>query len=258
MKYKKDDLVKIIGTSKTISEVLKKLNLNPKGGGKYLRTIVREILIENEVYNGHAHNKGKSYTKIKDEDFFIKGDKKRNYWNIRQALFKRGIKEKKCENFLSEFKNDEVLHFVGHGNDSFIDSNGQQHQNQIIHSNSNKYNFAEKFDLNKKVKSPLIILNNCFSGVRVSYSYVYDKGIYLQLMNMNAKNIVVSGDKIDDYVSSRIMYHFYTYLSQGNFVGESLVYAKRKFLKENKNGYANPKYWSPFFSISSQKVRFRR
>ena len=98
MKYKKDDLVKIIGTSKTISEVLKKLNLNPKGGGKYLRTIVREILIENEVYNGHAHNKGKSYTKIKDEDFFIKGDKKRNYWNIRQALFKRGIKEKKCEN----------------------------------------------------------------------------------------------------------------------------------------------------------------
>ena len=30
MKYKKDDLVKIIGTSKTISEVLKKLNLNPK------------------------------------------------------------------------------------------------------------------------------------------------------------------------------------------------------------------------------------
>ena len=45
MKYKKDDLVKIIGTSKTISEVLKKLNLNPKGGGKYLRTIVREILI---------------------------------------------------------------------------------------------------------------------------------------------------------------------------------------------------------------------
>jgi CHAT domain-containing protein len=179
-------------------------------------------------------------------------------YNFKPKSLCTRFKEKKSLNFITEFKNDEVLHFVGHGNDRYIDSNGQQHQNQIIYSNSSKYNSAEKFNFNKKLNSPLIILNNCFSGVRVSYSYVYDKGIYLQLMNMNAKNIVVSGDKIDDYVSSRIMLHFYTYLSQGKFVGEALVYAKRKFIKENKNGYANPKFWSPFFSISSQKVSFTR
>ena len=199
--------------------------------------------------------------KLNVTKFLLVDDLKSNLpfmYNFKPTSLCARFKEKKCVNFVKEFKNDEVLHFVGHGNDSYIDSNGQQHQNQIIHSNSNKYKSTEKFDSNKKVKSPLIILNNCFSGVRVSYSYVYDKGIYLQLMNMNAKNIVVSGDKIDDYVSSRIMLYFYTYLSQGKFVGEALVYAKRKFLKENKNGYANPKYWSPFFSISSQKVRFNR
>lgn len=97
MKYKKDDIKKIVGDKKTIGDVLIEMGINPKGGGKNLRNIIRDILVENGVYNGHAHNKGKSYIMIKDEDFFIKSEKKRNYWNIRQALFKRGIKEKKCE-----------------------------------------------------------------------------------------------------------------------------------------------------------------
>lgn len=97
MKYKKDDIIKIVGDKTTISDVLKEMGFNPKGGAKSLRTLIKNILIENGVYNGHAHNKGKNYIVIPNDDFFIKSDKKRNYWNIRNALFKRGLKEKKCE-----------------------------------------------------------------------------------------------------------------------------------------------------------------
>lgn len=97
MKYIKQEMYKIIGDKKSISEVLIEMGLNPKGGGKKLREIIKEILIENEVYNGHAHNKGKSYIKIENEDFFTKSNKQRNFWNIRQALFKRGLKSRTCE-----------------------------------------------------------------------------------------------------------------------------------------------------------------
>lgn len=97
MKYKKEDIKEIVGDKTTIGEVLVKMSLNPKGGGRNLRNIIKQILIENGVYNGHAHNKGKQSPKISNEDFFVKSDKKRNYWNIRQALFKRELKEKKCE-----------------------------------------------------------------------------------------------------------------------------------------------------------------
>ena len=166
-------------------------------------------------------------------------------------------KEVKIDNnVLKNFSNDEVIHLVGHGNNAYTDSIGQQHQNQIIYSLFNKRKYSDKLDFTKRIQSPLIILNNCYSGVRVGFNYVYDKGIYLQLMKHNAKNVVASLDKIDDYVSSQIMKHFYSYLKMGIPISESLVYAKRKFLKENKNGYANPMYWSPFFSISSRKVRF--
>ncbi len=154
------------------------------------------------------------------------------------------------------FDNDQIIHFIGHGNNSYVDSTGQQHQNKIIYSVLNKQLFSDKLTIYQKVKSPLIILNNCYSGVRVSFNFVYDKGIYLQLMKQEAKNVIVSSDKIDDYVSSKIMKYFYSFLHEGIPIGESLVYAKRKFLKENKNGYANPMYWSPFFSISSRRVTF--
>jgi hypothetical protein len=97
MKYKKEDIQKIVGDDTTIGGVLIKMSLSPKGGGHNLRNIIKEILIENGVYNGHAHNKGKQSPKISNEEFFVKSDKKRNYWNIRQALFKRGLKEKICE-----------------------------------------------------------------------------------------------------------------------------------------------------------------
>ncbi len=157
---------------------------------------------------------------------------------------------------LKNFSKDEVLHFVGHGRNAYTDSLGQLHQNQIIYSLFNKKLFSEKLDLTKQIQSPLIILNNCYSGARVGFNYVFDKGIYLQLMKKGARNVVASQSKIDDYVSSQLMKHFYIYLSKGIPVGEALIYAKRKFLRENKNGYANPMYWSPFFAISSRKVKF--
>lgn len=171
----------------------------------------------------------------------------KNYY--KQFILKSDIK--------SYLKNNNVLHFVGHGNNSFVDSNGLNHHNQLIYHYFNKKKVSEKLDLNMKINSPLIILNNCYSGQRVAYNYIFDKGIYLELMKNNAKNVVAASDKIDDYVSSQIMKNFYDNLKFGVPIGEALVKAKRKFLRENKNGYSNPLYWSPFFVISSRKLIFK-
>lgn len=147
-----------------------------------------------------------------------------------------------------------ILHVVGHGNLVAVDSFTQSKHNKIIIKNSNFE--TVRFDSVKRIKKELVILNNCFSGFRTGYLIEYDHSLYLDLMRKGTLSLIASKDKVDDYVSSQIMKYFYIYLNKGIPVGEALIYAKRKFLRENKNGYANPVYWSPFFAISSRKVKF--
>jgi hypothetical protein len=114
MVYLKEELIKIIKDETSISSILRILGLSPNGGGKKIRNLIKEILIENGNYKGHAHNKGKKCIIIENEYFFIKG-KKKNSFSLRRALFNRGIKEKKCENCnLSEWLGKEIPVEVHH------------------------------------------------------------------------------------------------------------------------------------------------
>ena len=67
------------------------------GSNVRLRKLIKEILIENKTYKGQSHSKNTTYIKVSNEDFFSNKGAKRNTYSVRNNLFKRKIKEKKCE-----------------------------------------------------------------------------------------------------------------------------------------------------------------
>jgi hypothetical protein len=177
-------------------------------------------------------------------------------FNPKQFFKGKVIKKVTTTDFSTEIKKNGILHLVGHGDLQFVDSANFVGYNNFLVYLKNGIQKIDKLNLKIPIHRDLLIFDNCYSGFRVGYKHEFDRGMYLELMRKGAVSMVVNKDKVDDYVSSQIMKHFYTYLNKGIPVGEALVYAKRKFLKENQNGYANPMYWSPFFAISSRKVRF--
>lgn len=95
-KYTKEFLEKEIGECTSMRQALIKLGLSPDGGHKYLRLLLKEVLTAKGAYVGQAHMKNRRFIIIPDDKFFVK-DSNRSTTKVRNALFKRGIKEKKCE-----------------------------------------------------------------------------------------------------------------------------------------------------------------
>lgn len=146
-----------------------------------------------------------------------------------------------------------ILHVVGHGE---LSNTYVKYDNQFLSygkKDTIKFSNLNNTDL---VKRDLTILSNCYSGLRVSYPFEFDRGIYLELMRKGGKAVIANNDKVDDFVSFKIYSHFYKYLNRGISVDEALILAKRQFLKENNNAFASPMYWGPFFAILSKKVVF--
>lgn len=96
IKYTKESL-KFIKDCSSIREALILLGLKPDGGNKRLRILIKEVLIENNTFKGQSHSKGKKYFKKSNEEFFIKDLLKRSSFSVRNALFDRGLKERRCE-----------------------------------------------------------------------------------------------------------------------------------------------------------------
>ena len=159
-------------------------------------------------------------------------------------------------NFVNFFHKSGLFHVIGHGDQRSIDSLGLIHMNKLIVSSKSKTSNIEKFNINRKVKADLIILNNCYSGSGDPIVILYDKGLYLQLMYFGASNVIAATDKVDDYVSSKLFKYYYDYISKGWTFDVALSMAQRKFLKKNNNQYACPNYWYPYFVISSRRVKF--
>ena len=159
-------------------------------------------------------------------------------------------------NFVNFFHKSGLFHVIGHGDQRSIDSLGLIHMNKLIVSSKSKTSNIEKFNINRKLKADLIVLNNCYSGTRDPIVILYDKGLYLQLMYFGASNVIAATDKVDDYVSSELFKYYYHYIAEGWSFDVALSMAQRKFLKKNNNQYACPNYWYPYFVISSRRVKF--
>lgn len=149
-----------------------------------------------------------------------------------------------------------ILHIVGHGKKYGFYTSTLKDKNGIVFYRNDTFSLLKDLNSKRKINRDLVVLSNCFSGMRVSYRFEFDRGIYLQLMKNGAKNVIANKDQVDDYVSSKIYHYFYLNIKKGFEIGDALVQAKRDFLKNNKNGYASPKYWNPYFSISNRRVVF--
>jgi len=95
IKHTKENL-EIIKNCISVREALSILGIKPDGGNKRIRSLIKDILIENGNYKGQAHSKSKSYVKVSNEDFFNKNSTRKSY-AIREALISRGLKEHRCE-----------------------------------------------------------------------------------------------------------------------------------------------------------------
>lgn len=96
IKYTKESL-QHVKECESVRQALSLLGLKPNGGNKRLRELIKEILTENGTFKGQAYLKDRTYIKVSNEEFFVDKETGRTSWAVRNALFARGLKEKKCE-----------------------------------------------------------------------------------------------------------------------------------------------------------------
>lgn len=98
-KYTKDFLEPIVKSSKTWSEVCRKVGLKPNTGS-HSRIIrrARELGVNSEHFVGKKWNLGRHFPDLwkTDEELFVRGSNTSSH-SIKLQLFKRGIKKKACE-----------------------------------------------------------------------------------------------------------------------------------------------------------------
>lgn len=92
-----DESLQIILDCTTIRQALLKLGLTPDGGHKKLRILIRTFLESKGLYKGKS-DRARKYCNLKNnEQFFTNDGTKKTSFSVRNALFKRGIKDKICE-----------------------------------------------------------------------------------------------------------------------------------------------------------------
>ena len=163
-----------------------------------------------------------------------------------------GSKKSTFKGNLSElFVSRSILHLFGHG--SLISNNDSGSKNIELPYQSNLVDSSiSKINNDQIVKSSLIVLNNCFSGYNTNVSLrEYDRGIYLNLLNNGALNIIVSPTKTDDQSSSKIFNYFYLNIAKGEPTDDALFHAQLSYLKVNNGIMAHPKFWSPYRLITN-------
>ncbi len=121
-KYTKEILEPIVRESFSFAEVFRKLGLSSKGGEGSLRKLIREQDISH--FTGQGWLKNRTRIVIPNEKFFVKNSNVSSC-KIRNALFKRGLKEKRCENCkLTEWLSKPIPLEVNH-------KDGDKHNNQL-------------------------------------------------------------------------------------------------------------------------------
>lgn len=99
-KYSKEAIVKACSNCTSIRCVLSNLGLAPNGGHSKLRSEIKTILIELDLYLGQSYNRGKTFIKKRNEDIF-KNPSSLQSNKVRLHLLKRNLKEYKCEKCLN-------------------------------------------------------------------------------------------------------------------------------------------------------------
>ena len=146
-----------------------------------------------------------------------------------------------------------IIHFYGHGNLKINSELGSVNIELPYQTNA-KDSSISSITEQKVVNNALIVFNNCFSGYNSNVSSrEFDRGIYLNLLNKGARNIIISPTKTDDESSSKIFLHFYQNIEKGESTSDALYHSQLTYLKSNKGITAHPKFWAPYRLISNYR-----
>ena len=125
--YTKEILEPLIKESYSWSEVARKLNVSFNTGTQtHIKKRSIDFNLDFSHFTGRAWNKGMTFIPKPNEEYFIKNGNI-NSNRVRIQLFKRGLKEKRCEKCgLTEWNNQpiplEVDHINGIYNDNRIEN----------------------------------------------------------------------------------------------------------------------------------------
>lgn len=156
-------------------------------------------------------------------------------------------------NFSELLASNGMLHLYGHGSLISNKDSGSKNIELPYQSNSTDSSIS-KINSDQIVNSSLVVLNNCYSGYNTNVSSrEYDRGIYLNLLNNGALNVIVSPIKTDDESSSKIFRFFYKNIAKGETTNDALYHAQLTYLSMNKGILAHPKFWAPYRLISNYR-----
>lgn len=143
--YSREEMQKLLDTSNSYSDILRKIGLNPKGGNPAtLKEVIKEYNLDedqlnknrSQLYSDLGHKSANSRQRSSEEffsysDIFIDGTR------LRERLLKEELKEYKCERCgISEW-------------------NGQPIVLQVHHKDGNRYN--------NKLTNLVLLCPNCHS-----------------------------------------------------------------------------------------------
>ena len=95
IKHTKENIAPIIKGCVSVMSGIAKMGI--KGGNRRLHRLIKEVLIKDGTYIGQGHNKNKRNTIKSNDEYFSNSDVKRTTFAVRNSLFERGLKERKCE-----------------------------------------------------------------------------------------------------------------------------------------------------------------
>ena len=115
-KYNKEVLEKIVRESLSISEVCRRMGIKPVGGNyKTIKKYINLYELDNSHFTGQGWNCGENYKhfgkKCELEDILIEDSTYTNTTNIKNKLYDKGLKERKCEICGIENWNNKYLSF---------------------------------------------------------------------------------------------------------------------------------------------------
>lgn len=98
-KYTLEQLTLIIKNSKSIAQVLNKLNLKPAGGNYItIKKIIKKQNIDTKHFNGQSWSKGKKLRPRKNINFYLKKDNYVQTNRLKKRLIAENIFERVCTN----------------------------------------------------------------------------------------------------------------------------------------------------------------
>lgn len=103
-KYTKEQFIEAVASSRSQRECVRLLGQNPDAGGIYygIKAAIADLQVDTSHWTGQGWNKGDTFglskrNRIPLEKILVKNSTYTNTYNLKNRLYKEGIKSRQCE-----------------------------------------------------------------------------------------------------------------------------------------------------------------